>query len=448
MENDHASVADLSCHRLESAHFHIDVKSEEEIFDISLKYVVSCLQPKKSLYLDMENLHIIEVLLDGERSDWSVKEHKAKQFGSALVIPCNSDKNQVVVEIKFQTDKKACSAVQWLPASSTAGKKLPFFFSQCQAINARSLYPCQDTPGSKFTYTAEVHAPANIAVLLAAVRKSEPTQCNEHDECKVYNYAQEIPVPSYLFAIAGGDITGKKIGPRSTVWAEPSLVEAAAHEFAETENMLSTAEKLCGPYEWGVYDILVPPASFPFGGMENPCLTYVTPAIIAGDRSLDNVIAHEISHSWTGNLVTNSTWEHFWLNEGHTDYLERLIVSELQGEQVRLLHICIGLEELRESVEAFGHEHEFTKLVPNLHNVHPDDSYSRVPYEKGSLLLYHLETVYGKDKMITWLKAYLQVQFYFFKTISFLNGEYVYEFFVQVLFFTIFFYKPTEGDLF
>ncbi|KAK8728435.1 hypothetical protein OTU49_009299, partial [Cherax quadricarinatus] len=226
-------------------------------------------------------------------------------FGSELKIALSSDaKKQLKVQIEYETSASS-SALQWLAPEQTAGKQHPYVFSQCQAIHCRSLVPCQDTPTVKMPYTAEVSAPSELVVLMSALREGQQEKGNR----KVFRFRQPVPMPSYLIAIAVGALESRKIGPRSLVWSEKELVEKAEYEFSETETMLKTAEELCGDYVWGQYDLLILPPSFPYGGMENPCLTFVTPTLLAGDRSLADVIAHEITHSWTGNLVTNSNWQ-------------------------------------------------------------------------------------------------------------------------------------------
>ncbi|VDD77051.1 unnamed protein product [Mesocestoides corti] len=310
------------------------------------------------------------------------------------------------VVIEYDTTPQS-SALQWLDAQMTADKKCPFLFTQCQAIHARSLFPCQDTPRVKFTYTACVIAPPGVTVLMSAQRPTSPRHCDEPESPSMHFFTQDIPIPSYLVALACGELVSARIGSRSLVWAEPSVLPRAQLEFNEVDTLIAAAESLCGEYEWGIYDILVLPPSFPYGGMENPCLTFVTPTLLAGDRSLTSVIAHEISHSWTGNLVTNASWEHFWLNEGHTKYVEGLVLELLYGTDYRELFIELGYEELQICLGEFKEGHPLAKMVPCLTGVHTDDAFSVIPYQKGSLLLYYLEQTYGKAAILSWLKSYI-----------------------------------------
>ena len=278
-------------------------------------------------------------------------------------------------------------------------------FTQCQAIHARSILPCQDTPGVKITYSATVTAPDGLRALMSAL----------HDESnplgKPFKFYQPVKIPSYLIALAIGNIVGERVGPRSTVWSEPQVIKAAAWEFADTELFIKTGEDLLTPYEWGVYDLLLLPASFPYGGMENPCLTFVTPSLLAKDRSLVDVVAHEIAHSWMGNLVTTQNWEHFWLNEGFTVFIERKIIGRLHGSATLNLNAIIGLGALQESVDGFvkSSHPEYTCLCPNLHNQDPDDAFSSVPYEKGFNLLFYLEQLLGGPQLFEpYLKSHVK----------------------------------------
>ena len=230
----------------------------------------------------------------------------------------------------------------------------------------------------KAPYKASITVPAALTALMSAVSTGE--EVTDGGKKKTFHFEQKVPIPSYLIALAAGNLVSREIGPRSKVWSEASMVDAGAFEFAETEKFISTAEEVCGPYVWGRYDILLLPPSFPYGGMENPCLTFVTPTLLAGDRSLANVVAHEIAHSWMGNLVTNQTWEHFWMNEGFTVFVERKIVGRMYGNEEYGLHSEIGWQDLVDSVDHYGCEHEFTQLHVPLDGVDPDDAVRVVVY--------------------------------------------------------------------
>ncbi|KAM9170383.1 leukotriene A-4 hydrolase [Pangshura tecta] len=363
----------------------------------------------RCLILDTKDLQIHKVAVNGQEAKFALgQRHSFKGTPLEITLPFELRRGQdVIVETSFETSPKS-SALQWLTPEQTSGKKHPFLFSQCQAIHCRAILPCQDTPSVKLTYYAEVSVPNELVALMSANRDGEmpdPEDCNR----KIYRFSQKVPIPCYLIALVVGALESRQIGPRTLVWAEKELVDKSAYEFAETEAMLKTAEDLAGPYVWGQYDLLVLPPSFPYGGMENPCLTFVTPTLLAGDRSLSNVIAHEISHSWTGNLVTNKTWEHFWLNEGHTVYLERRIGGRLFGEQFRHFQALGGWRELQNTINTLGDTSPFTNLIPKLNEVDPDVAYSPVPYEKGFALLFHLEQLLGgPDVFIGFLKAYIQ----------------------------------------
>lgn len=368
-------------------------------------------EDKNRLILDTRDLNISSVRVkdggtvgqDGADLSFFVGDsHLA--FGSALVIhiPERHRSSPFILVIEYSTTA-ACSALQWLTPQQTAGKVHPFLFSQCQAIHARSLLPCQDTPAVKAPYTAKVTAPACLTTLMSAIRDQNKSSSKDL-------FVQKIPIPSYLIAIVVGHLESRPIGPRSHVWAEPQLIEASAKEFTDTESFIATAEKLVGPYVWGIYDLLVLPPSFPYGGMENPCLTFVTPTLLAGDKSLANVVAHEISHSWTGNLVTNQNPEHFWLNEGHTVFLERKIVGRLFGGQAYRDFCALGgWNDLQYAVDLLGADSQLTSLNPKLDGIDPDDAFSSVPYEKGHTLLYYLEVRLGGPQVFEpFLLAYIE----------------------------------------
>eukprot|EP00929_Paragymnodinium_shiwhaense_P026722 TRINITY_DN15823_c0_g2_i1.p1 TRINITY_DN15823_c0_g2~~TRINITY_DN15823_c0_g2_i1.p1 ORF type:complete len:677 (+),score=162.98 TRINITY_DN15823_c0_g2_i1:52-2031(+) len=378
-----------------------------------------------------DNLVVTDVQIDGkslEKSQWSRDEaRKHEVLGTALRVTLagGAAGQRVVVRIFYETaapDDKGeggSTALQWLPPSQTAGKKFPYMFSQCQAIHARAMLPCQDTCECKATYNATVRCPAELNVLMSAIKTAGPEPAAEPEwetpeGCSrawtEHKFEQKLPIPVYLIAIACGELESRRVGPRSQVWSEPSMVEASAWEFADTEKLIAAGENLCGPYKWGVYDLLVLPPSFPYGGMENPCLTFVTPTLLAKDKSQVSVVAHEIAHSWSGNLVTNETWEHFWLNEGLTVFTECKIVRDVFGEEEALVHMAGEFKSLVESVNQYGKDHNFTRLVPDLTGgIDPDDAFSTVPYIKGMCLFAQLQDLVGGEaKFQPFVKSYFE----------------------------------------
>ncbi|XP_062374163.1 leukotriene A-4 hydrolase [Sardina pilchardus] len=389
--------------------YHVDFDSH--VLKSKVALTIEVLEDKfTSLTLDSRDLKISAVTANGQPAKFALgSQHSFKGSPLEITLPFELSRGQhVIVEVTYETSPKA-SALQWLTPTQTAGKKHPYLFSQCQATHCRSMVPCQDTPSVKHTYYAQVSVPKELVAVMSAVRDGQ--EADPHDNNRIiYRFRQPVPMPSYLIAIVVGALESREIGPRTRVWSEKEYVDLAAFEFSETESMLKTAESLAGPYVWGQYDVLVLPPSFPYGGMENPCLTFATPTLLAGDKSLSNVIAHEISHSWTGNLVTNKTWEHFWLNEGHTVYLERMIGRCLENEQFRQFKAMGGWKDLQESVNTFGANSPLTNLVPDLNEVDPDVAFSSVPYEKGFALLYHLEELMGGPEVFMgFVKSYIQL---------------------------------------
>ncbi|XP_064632949.1 leukotriene A-4 hydrolase-like [Lineus longissimus] len=377
--------------------------------DISIVKAQDAGDADNSVILDTRDLNISRVYEkeSGQDLRYSVEEPYSS-FGSKLEIqlPALVDRSTTIT-IDYKTSP-SCTALQWLTPEQTAGKRQPYLFSQCQAIHARSLVPCQDSPAVKFPYTANITAPVELEVLMSAL-KDGTFELSEDGTQKIHKFNQPVPIPSYLIAIVAGALESRDIGPRTKVWSEKEFVDKAAYEFEETKTMLQTAEDLLGPYVWQRYDLLVLPPSFPYGGMENPCLTFVTPTLLAGDRSLADVVAHEISHSWTGNLVTNKNWEHFWLNEGHTVFVERKILGRLYGEEHRHFSAINKWKDLIDEVDRRGDDSPLTHLVPDLKGVDPDDAFSCVPYEKGSTLLFYLEQkVGGAETFEAFLRAYIE----------------------------------------
>jgi leukotriene-A4 hydrolase len=316
-------------------------------------------------------------------------------LGSALRIAMPDSATRVRIEYSTSPD---ASGLQWLEPAQTAGRRRPFMYSQAQSLHARSFVPLQDTPRVRATYAARLRVPPGLVAVMAA--ESDPANVRGG---VVFRFRMPQPIPSYLLALAVGDLDFAWLGRRTGVWAEPSMLEAARHEFTDVEAMLEQTEALYGPYRWGRYDVLVLPPSFPYGGMENPRLTFMTPTVIAGDKSLVGVLAHELAHSWSGNLVTNATWRDGWLNEGFTTYFERRIMEAVYGEERARMEWGVGLQDLRIAFADLPKGQEWRgALAPDL-GTHLDEEGSAVAYEKGALFLYQLEQKYGRAALDAFL---------------------------------------------
>ncbi len=364
-------------------------------------YTLDWVDPSaKQLVLDTRDLAIEKVV--GERPDgkWDDLEFELapphEVLGSKLTI--QAPQRNPRIRVTYTTSPEA-SGLQWLTPEMTADKRGPFMFSQSQQIHARSWVPLQDTPRVRFTYTALVTSPADTMVLMSA--DNDPKA--ERDGS--YTFKMPQPIPSYLLAIAAGDLVFQPISERAGVWAEPSMAPKAAAEFADTEKMMQVTEQLYGPYRWGRYDILVLPPSFPYGGMENPRLTFATPTVIVGDQSLVSLIAHELAHSWSGNLVTFAISEDAWLNEGFTSYVENRIIEELYGKERADMESVIGRNELREEYKTLSPGLQALALKPEA-LPDPDDSSSATVYTKGAWFLEFLEQRFGRENFDAFLRNY------------------------------------------
>ena len=352
----------------------------------------------QSLILDTKDLLIKAVALQ-TNDGWVPANYTLAEadsvLGSAMHIDIGRDATQL--RIIYETSPNA-EGLQWLTPAQTAGKEKPYLFSQAQAIHARTMLPVQDTPAVRLTYNASLRVPEGLLPLMSASQDGQDADGN-------WNFSMPQPIPSYLIAIAVGDIKFKAINDTIGVYAEQYILDASAEEFAETPQMEIANTELYGPYRWGRYDLIVLPPSFPFGGMENPRLSFMTPTLIAGDKSLTNVVAHELAHSWSGNLVTNSNWRDAWLNEGFTSYVENRVMEELYGERRAVMEQVLDMEGLKRAIsEAKRPELTHLKLPDDME--HPDDAFTLVSYIKGANFLFFLEDRFGRDKFDPFLKAW------------------------------------------
>ncbi|GAB3531398.1 M1 family metallopeptidase [Pontibacter brevis] len=366
------------------------------------------------IVFDTRNLQVEKVFLGDGMEETTFRLGEGNEtLGQPLLVQIKPDTRKVTIQ--YSTSPKA-AALQWLNPQQTACKQHPFLFTQSQAILARTWIPIQDSPGIRITYAARVKVPKE---LLAVMSAENPTEKNSTG---TYTFEMKQPIPSYLMALSVGDLTFHEIGPQTGIYAEPQTIEAAAYEFAEMDKMLAAAEKLYGKYRWGRYDLLVLPPSFPFGGMENPRLTFVTPTVLAKDRSLTSLIAHELAHSWSGNLVTNGTWNDFWLNEGFTVYFERRIMEELYGmEYADMLHV-LGYQDLTNTLNDLGAGSEDTRLKLDLEGRDPDEGLTDIAYEKGNFFLQNIERAVGRERFDAFLNSYFSTfAFQSTNTSKFLN---------------------------
>ena len=389
--------------KVRTRHLHLEIRPQ---FDQRILKCVATLDfqrtddwPDAPIILDTERLDIREVLLSGDGTHYSAARFELGEVDKVLGQPLTIAAPHSVTRIKivYFTHPDA-SALQWLEPNQTSSRMFPFLFTQSQSIHARSWIPLQDTPAARITFSAVVHPPSGMMALMSAGNNQESI----HDG--PYRFYMEHPIPPYLIALAVGRLDFAVTGFRTGVYAEPSLVRSAKYEFADTEKMIEAAERLYGPYRWGRYDLLVLPPSFPYGGMENPRLTFLTPTVITGDRSLVALIAHELAHSWAGNLVTNANWGDFWLNEGFTTYIEHRIQEEIYGKdrvEVERVLSRLGLEE-----EMSKLEDRDQLLDSDLTGRDPDEAITDVPYVKGALFLQSLEQTFGRSRFDRFLRNY------------------------------------------
>ncbi|XP_018422506.1 PREDICTED: aminopeptidase B [Nanorana parkeri] len=404
---DAATASSYRDFKVEHFHLELDVDTQARKLSGSEKLELRVLRESKELRLDTySSLNILGVWEEpsaGERKKLPWDNQPFTSYGTVTVISLPEPVpagTQLHITIEYEVGDNP--GVCWLEPEQTAGKKKPYMYTQGQAVLNRCFFPCFDTPAVKSTYSANIKVPEGFTAIMSA------DTWDRNGDTFIFKMTQ--PIPSYLVALVVGDIVSAKVGPRSRVWAEPCLIDAAKKEYdGVIEEFLTVGEKLFGPYVWGRYDVLFMPPSFPFGGMENPCITFVTPCLLAGDRSLADVIIHEISHSWFGNLVTNANWGEFWLNEGFTMYAQRRITTEISGHEYSCLEAATGRALLRQHMDSSGEDHPLNKLRVILEpGVNPDDTYNETPYEKGFCFVSYLAHLVGdQSKFDNFLKAYV-----------------------------------------
>jgi len=410
---DPTTYTDLAQGRIKHIDFRIGVNFSTRTLDIETKYQLQ--EPVQgSLYLDSYKIDLKKAHANGRELEWQF-DAQDEVLGERLHLKgLQADSS---FTLTFQTSIEA-RALQWLNASQTAGGNLPFLFSQCQATHARSIFPCQDTPSVRFTYSAEVEVPQGLVAAMAA----EQVGVQEGSGQNLFRFQMPQPIPSYLFALVVGNLAFRELGPRTGVYAEPETIEAAAWEFAENEIKMNEAEKLLGPYLWGRYDVLILPPSFPYGGMENPRLTFLTPTAILGTRGHTSLITHELAHAWTGNLITNATWQDFWLNEGWTTYAETRITEVLEGKDVTDLHEVYDEKRLIAVMEQIGKDSPLTCLKLPADEKDADSFTTIIPYYKGCFFLQECEYVVGRERFDAFIQTYMaRFQFQSLATEAFLD---------------------------
>jgi leukotriene-A4 hydrolase len=399
-ESDPHSFAQPDKVRVSALALDLDISFERHQLAGSVELSLDWIDPTAhELVLDTRDLNIEKIEASDKSGAWLPVKYSLgkadRMLGSALRIVLGAQSPKVRIVYKTNPD---AFGLQWLDPLQTAGKKYPFMYSQSESINARSWIPLQDTPSVRFTYTARVRTPKALRAAMSA--GNEPAHSLDGE----FRFEMPQKIPSYLLALAAGELDVRETGPRTAVYAEPQTVAIAAKEFEDTEKMIAATEKLYGPYRWGRYDILVLPPSFPFGGMENPRLTFATPTVLVGDKSLTSLVAHELAHSWSGNLVTNAAWRHIWLNEGFTTYVQGRIVEAVYGKQQSDEEFIIAANELRQDMKELPGADQ--RLVPELKGRDPDDGLSNIPYTKGSWFLQFLELKFGRDTFDAFLRSY------------------------------------------
>ena len=393
------SFADPTQATIRHIAFHLEPDFGERCVRVRARYTLD--RPVRgSFFLDSRDVRIDRVEAGGRSLRWAL-DKEDPILGQRLHLMDLAGVTEFSAEM---TAGPEASALQWLEPPQTAEGLHPFLYSQCQSCSARALFPCQDTPQVRFTYEADILAPLPLTAVMAAEASGE----KEEGARRRFSFHMRQPIPSYLFAFAVGRLAFQTLGPRTGVWAEPPTLPAAAWEFAENEAKLEAGEGLFGPYLWDRYDLLIMPPAFPYGGMENPRLTFLNGCYVLGDRSGTYMVSHELAHAWTGNLVTNASWEDFWLNEGPTTYAETRLSEILEGIDAAELRTAGRVLRLQKAIDRLGHDSPMTCLHISLAGKSPDESYSDVAYFKGLLFFRQLERAVGRDRFDSFLRDYIE----------------------------------------
>ena len=393
---DHHSYSRPAEARITHLDWNASVDFETRTITGTATFDIETADDAERIVFDTHDLTIHGASVDGVAAEFSLGEAQP-YIGQSLTIPVQPGAKTVAIEYTSSPD---ANALLWVEAQ---GDRAPFLFTQSQAILARTWVPVQDSPGVRFSYDATVQVPQGLMALMSA---ENPTGMTEDGR---YTFRMEQPIPAYLLALAVGEVEYRSVGDRCAVYATPDLIDKAAYEFAEMEQLLLAAEDLYGPYAWERYDLLILPAAFPFGGMENPRLTFATPTIIAGDRSLVSLVAHELAHSWSGNLVTNATWDDFWLNEGFTVYFEQRIMEAVYGRDVSEMLATLSYQGLVDEVDAISDLNpDDTHLKLHLQGRDPDDGMTAIAYDKGYFFLRLMENTVGRERFDAWLSNYFE----------------------------------------
>lgn len=352
------------------------------------------------IILDSKGLSIAAVTdMAGRALPFSVGDND-DELGAPLTVQMGAARR---ITVRYRADD--ADALQWLTPAQTAGGRHPYLLSQGQPTLNRTWIPTQDSPGIRQTWEATIQAPAALNVVMSGERLDDEGVLDGHGR-RIFRFRMDRPVAPYLIAIAAGDIVFRELGPRTGVWTEPAMIDAAAAELVDTEAMIDAAERLYGPYRWGRYDMIVLPPSFPYGGMENPMMTFLTPTFIAGDRSLNGLVAHELAHSWSGNLVTNAVWSDSWLNEGVTSYFENRIMEELYGTRRAQQEAALSFADMEAAIAEHGSDAGITRLHLSLGEDSPDGGASGIVYDKGATFLRTIERIVGRERFDAWLRSW------------------------------------------